>query len=82
MLKYLPLPDTNIDNGSANYNRTSLITNKFSRELTSRSSTKFTDKVSLSGFYLYSTTDEPCANYFGTRIRTSRTGLPTRTTTC
>jgi hypothetical protein len=27
---------------------------------------KFTDKVSLTGFYLYNRTDEPCANYFGT----------------
>src|SRR5207245_764613 len=25
---------------------------------------KFTDRVSLTGFYLYNRTDEPCANYF------------------
>ena len=65
MLKYLPLPDTNIDNGSANYNRTSLINNNFEREFTLKVEHKFTDKVSLSGFYLYNATDEPCANYFG-----------------
>ena len=27
---------------------------------------KFTDKVSLTGFYLYNRTNEPCQNYFGT----------------
>ena len=25
---------------------------------------RFTDKVSLTGFYLYNKTDEPCANYW------------------
>jgi hypothetical protein len=64
MAKFLPLPDTNIDNGSANYNRTSLIDNKFEQEYTIKVEHKFTDKVSLSGFYLYNRTNEPCANYF------------------
>jgi hypothetical protein len=64
MLKYLPLPDTNIDNSSTNYNRTSLINNKFEQEYTIKVGHKFTDNVSLSGFYLYNRTDEPCANYF------------------
>src|SRR5438093_444898 len=66
MLKYLPLPDLDRDNGSANYNRTSLINNKFEQEYTFKVEHKFTDKVSLTGFYLYNRTDEPCANYFGT----------------
>jgi trimeric autotransporter adhesin len=66
MLKYLPLPDRNVDNGSANYTRTSLINNKFEQEYTLKIDHKLTDKVSLSGFYLYNRTDEPCANYFGT----------------
>jgi trimeric autotransporter adhesin len=66
MLKYLPVPDTNIDNGSANYNRTSLINNEFEQQYTFKVDHKFTDKVSLSGFYLYNRTNEPCANYFGT----------------
>jgi hypothetical protein len=65
MLKYLPLPDTNIDNGSANYNRTSLIKSKWTQEYTVKVEHKFTDKVSLSGFYLYNRSDEPCSNYFG-----------------
>src|SRR5262249_20076332 len=66
MLKYLPLPDTDVDNGSANYNRTSLINNEFEQQYTVKVDHKFTDKVSLSGFYLYNRTNEPCANYFGT----------------
>ena len=66
MLKFLPLPDTNVDQGSANYNRTSLITNNFEQEYTIKIENKFSDKVSLSGFYLYNRTNEPCANYFGT----------------
>ena len=70
MLKYLPLPDTNVDNQGTNYNRTSLINNKFEREFTVKLEHKFTDKVSLTGFYLYNATDEPCANYFGTADQT------------
>jgi hypothetical protein len=66
MLKYLPTPDTSVDNGSANYTRTSLINNKFEQEYTLKIEHKFSDKVSLSGFYLYNRTNEPCANYFGT----------------
>jgi hypothetical protein len=66
MLKYLPLPDTNIDNGGANYNRTSLIKSTWTQEYTVKVEHKFTDKVSLSGFYLYNRSNEPCANYFGT----------------
>jgi trimeric autotransporter adhesin len=65
MLKYLPLPDTNIDNGSANYNRNSLIRSAWTQEYTIKLEQKFTDAVSLSGFYLYNKSDEPCANYFG-----------------
>jgi trimeric autotransporter adhesin len=65
MLKYLPVPDVDRDNGSANYTRTSLINNKFEQEYTIKVEHKFTDKVALTGFYLYNRTDEPCANYFG-----------------
>jgi len=65
MLKYLPLPDVNIDNASNNYNRTSLINNNFETEIALKVEHKFTDKVSLTGFYLYNRTNEPCQNYFG-----------------
>jgi trimeric autotransporter adhesin len=70
MIKYLPLPDVNVDNGSNNYNRTSLINNKFESEIALKAEHKFTDKVSLTGFYLYNRTDEPCQNYFGTADQT------------
>jgi hypothetical protein len=64
-IKYLPLPDVNLDNGGTNYNRTSLIKNNFESEIALKVEHKFTDKVSLTGFYLYNKTDEPCQNYFG-----------------
>jgi hypothetical protein len=66
MLKYLPNADTNVANGSVNYNRTSLIKSSYTGEITGKVEHKFTDKVSLTGFYLYNRSNEPCANYFGT----------------
>jgi hypothetical protein len=65
MLQYLPRADVQRDNGGANYTRTSLIKNKFQQIYSVKLEHKFTDNVSLSGFYLYNWTDEPCANYFG-----------------
>ena len=65
MLKYLPNADTERDNGSTNYTRTSLIKNNFESIYSVKLDHKFTDNVSLSGFYLYNRTNEPCANYFG-----------------
>src|SRR5262245_47605073 len=70
MLQYLPLPDTNVDNGSVNYNRVTKINNKFESEIAGKVEHKFTEKVSLTGFYLYNRTDEPCANYFGSADQT------------
>src|SRR5262249_17740847 len=64
-LNHLPLPPPDRDNESSNYTRTSLINNKFEQEYTIKVEHKFTDKVSLTGFYLYNHTNEPCANYFG-----------------
>ncbi len=64
MLKYLPMPDKNIDNGGTNYTRTALINNRFQQEYTVKIEHKFTDQVSVSGFYLYNRTDEPDADYF------------------
>jgi hypothetical protein len=66
MLRYLPMPDTDRDDGTVNYNRTSLIRSEWTQEYTGKVEHKFTDNVSLSGFYLYNRSDEPCANYFGT----------------
>ncbi len=70
MLKYLPMPDINADNGTANYNRVSKIKSSWTQEYTAKVEHKFTDKVSLSGFYLYNRSNEPCANYFGTADQT------------
>jgi hypothetical protein len=66
MLKYLPLPTStsSVDNGAINYNITSTLDDKFQQEYTFKVEHKFTDKVSLSGFYLYNRTNEPCADYF------------------
>jgi hypothetical protein len=70
MLKYLPSPDTDVDNGTTNYARTSLIKSKWTQEYTAKIEHKFTDRVSLTGFYLYNRSNEPCANYFGTADQT------------
>jgi hypothetical protein len=61
--KYLPLPDVNVSNGSNNYTRTAEIDN-FAHEYSGKVEYKISDKVSLSGFYLWNHTDEPCSNYF------------------
>src|SRR5581483_938369 len=60
---YLPLPDINLDNGSVNYTRTSQIIDR-AIEYTGKVEHRFSDKVSLTGFYLYNKTDEPCSDYF------------------
>ena len=52
-MKYLPLPDVNVDNGSANYTRTSLIKSSGTQQYAGKLEHKFTDKISLTGFYLW-----------------------------
>ncbi len=64
MIKYIPLPQTNVDNGSANYNATAQIVDYFQQEYAVKMEHKFTDKVSLTGFYLYNRTNEPCSNFY------------------
>jgi hypothetical protein len=64
MLKYLPAPDVERDNGSPNYTRTSKINSKFQQMYTVKVDHKFTNQNTLSGFYLYNRTNEPEANYF------------------
>jgi trimeric autotransporter adhesin len=73
MSRYLPMPDVERSNGSANYTRTSLINNKFQQLYSAKVDHKFNDSVTLSGFYLYNRTDEPDANYFGTATQTEPT---------
>ena len=64
MMKYIPLPDTNTDDGGTpNYTRTAQIIDRADM-FTGKVEHKFSDKVSLTGFYLYNKTDEPCSDYF------------------
>ncbi len=52
MLKYLPLPDVELANGTTNYTRTSPINNSERSSTPARCEHKFTDNISLTGFYL------------------------------
>ncbi|HEY7293306.1 MAG TPA: carboxypeptidase regulatory-like domain-containing protein [Vicinamibacterales bacterium] len=64
ILKYLPLPDVNSDDGGTpNYTRTAQIIDR-AMMYTGKVEHKFNDKVSLTGFYLFNKTDEPCSDYF------------------
>ncbi len=73
MLEFMPAPDTDRDNGSTNYTRTSRIKSNFSQLYSVKLEHKFTDNVSLSGFYLYNSTNEPEANFFGSADQTEPT---------
>jgi trimeric autotransporter adhesin len=70
MLQYFPSPDVDRDNGSTNYTRTSRIKSNFSQLYSIKLEHKFTERVSVSGFYLYNSTNEPEANFFGTADQT------------
>jgi hypothetical protein len=59
----MPLPDVNVSNGGTNYTRVAEIDN-LAKEYSGKVEHKFTDKVSLTGFYLWNHTDEPCSNYY------------------
>jgi hypothetical protein len=62
MLSYLPPPTNDVSNGGANFFSTAEIHDR-AMMYTGKIDHRFTDEVSLSGFYLYNKTDEPCANY-------------------
>jgi hypothetical protein len=62
MLSYLPAPLTDVSNGNPNFFSTAEIEDR-AMMYTGKLDHRFSDSVSLSGFYLYNTTDEPCANY-------------------
>jgi hypothetical protein len=63
ILSYVPLPQRDVDDGAANFNSQAVLNDKFQQLYSVKLEHKFTDKVSLTGFYLYNHTDEPCANY-------------------
>ena len=64
MLSYVPLPTRNVDDGASNFSSQSIIDDYFQQLYSVKVEHKFTDKVSLTGFYLYNRTDEPCTNYY------------------
>ena len=62
MLSYLPSPTNDVSNGQSNFFSVAEIEDR-AMMYTGKVDHRFSDSVSLSGFYLYNTTDEPCANY-------------------
>ena len=63
MASYLPVPHRDVSNGNNNFESTAEIEDR-AIMYTGKVDHRFTDKVSLTGFYLYNKTDEPCANYW------------------
>ncbi|MFN8641894.1 MAG: carboxypeptidase-like regulatory domain-containing protein [Candidatus Binatia bacterium] len=61
MLSYLKNPTRDVSDGQANFVNTAEINDR-AQMYTLKLDHRFTDKVSLNGFYLYNKTDEPCAN--------------------
>lgn len=61
--KTYPNPLRDVSNGSANFESTAQIEDR-AIMYTGKVDQKFTDKISLSGFYLYNLSNEPCANYW------------------
>lgn len=61
MAAFLPLPTRDVSNGSANFESTAEIVDR-AIMYTGKVDHRFSDAVSLTGFYLYNRTDEPCAN--------------------
>ena len=61
MLSYMPKPDSEVSNGQANYVRSAEINDR-AMMYTGKVDHRFNDKISLSGFYLYNKTNEPCGN--------------------
>jgi hypothetical protein len=61
MVSYLPEPTRNASDGNANYDSIAEINDR-AIMYTGKADHRFNDKLSLTGFYLYNKTDEPCAN--------------------
>jgi hypothetical protein len=64
MLSYLPPATRNVDDGASNFSSQAIIDDYFQQLYSVKVEHKFTDKVSLTGFYLYNKTNEPCSNYY------------------
>ncbi|HEY3157558.1 MAG TPA: TonB-dependent receptor [Vicinamibacterales bacterium] len=66
ILTYVPLPQRDVDDGATNYSSQAVLTDPptgLQQLYSVKLEHKITEKVSLTGFYLYNRTDEPCANY-------------------
>jgi hypothetical protein len=63
ILSYVPLPQRDVSDGTSNYSSQAVINDKFQQLYSVKVEQKLTNKVSLTGFYLYNRTDEPCSNY-------------------
>jgi hypothetical protein len=61
MLSYLPNPTRDVSDGSSNYDSIAEINDR-AVMYTGKVDHRFSDSISLNGFYLYNKTDEPCAN--------------------
>ena len=61
MAGFLPLPKEDVSNGSANSQSTAEIHDR-AVMYTGKVDHRFSDSISLTGFYLYNRTNEPCAN--------------------
>jgi hypothetical protein len=63
MLSYLPNPTSDVSRaGTNNFASVAQIEDR-AMMYTGKLDHRFSDKLSLSGFYLYNATDEPCANF-------------------
>ncbi len=82
MLKYLPMPDINRDNGSANYNRTSLIKSSWTQELHRQGGAQVhRQRLAVAGSISTTGRTSRAATTSGRPTSRSRTGSPIRTTT-
>jgi len=61
---YFPTPDQSVSNTNNNFVRASQLEDR-AQMYSLKADHRFNDLVSLSGFYLYNKTDEPCASYWG-----------------
>ena len=61
-------PDRDVSDGNNNFTRTAEIHDR-AIMYTGKVDHRFSDSVSLTGFYLYNKTDEPCANYWEPGLR-------------
>jgi hypothetical protein len=61
MLSYLPAPHRDVSNGSSNFDGIAEVHDR-AMMYTGKVDHRFSDRVSLNGFYLYNATDEPCSN--------------------